>query len=758
VAWVLVCAAGMAAAPGVYTKRIAVDQFGYAPAMTKVAVISNPQTGFNAAESYIPGATLEVRSWPDHAVVFSGAPTTWNGGQTDAQSGDRAWWFDFTPVTQWGEYYVYDPGSGFRSARFRVHHQVYEEVLKQAVRVFYYQRRGTAKVVPYADPRWTDSTNFMGPLQDTQCRLVTNPQPSSQRDLRGGWFDAGDYNKYTMFTDSTLSDLLFAFRQNPLIWPDDWNIPESGDGIADLLNELKWELDWLLRMQNPNGSVLSKMGVNQFQGASPPSSETTQIFYGTESTTATLSSAATFAQAACAYRLAGQSEYSLALSNAAISAYTWAVANPSVIYSNTGFASANPEVDVGNYAYERDRLRVRAAVHLYELTGQSAYRTYVESTYSAMHALVWGWWGPYEASVQDSLLHFTTLPGVSASVVNAIRNSKQNSINGSDFITAWNTGRDPYRAYVSDASYHWGNNQVKSHVGLLFDKQLVYNLNPAQAPAYRAAAAGFLHYLHGVNALTLAFLSNMYEHGADDCANEMYHSWFGNGTIYDNALTSPNGPAPGYITGGANKNFAPDPAYSGPPLVPPMNQPPQKAYLDWNTSWPENSWEITEPSIYNQAAYVYLLSRYVVPMAYSDWTTGYGLNGAAADLSADPDGDKTANLVEYALGLSPLVNDTNSLPVFRLQTHTVSGQTNRYLTVQFPRQMGSTNLTYTVQGSLDLTNWTALCTAASTNPPSGPGFIGESGTSYQREILARDTVPVESAVGPRYVRIQLTWN
>ena len=63
-----------------------------------------------------------------------------------------------------------------------------------------------------------------------------------------------------------------------------------------------------------------------------------------------------------------------------------------------------------------------------------------------------------------------------------------------------------------------------------------------------------------------------------------------------------------------------------------------------------------------------------------------------------------------------------------------------------------------VQGSLDLTNWTVLCAAAGTNPPSGPGFIGESGTSYQREILARDTVPVESAVGPRYVRVQLTCN
>jgi len=60
--------------------------------------------------------------------------------------------------------------------------------------------------------------------------------------------------------------------------------------------------------------------------------------------------------------------------------------------------------------------------------------------------------------------------------------------------------------------------------------------------------------------------------------------------------------------GGANKYFAPDGQYKGPALSPPMNQPVQKAYKDWNTSWPENSWQITEPAIYYQAAYLKLLA------------------------------------------------------------------------------------------------------------------------------------------------------
>jgi hypothetical protein len=69
----------VAAPPGTFTLRIAVDQFGYLPDLPKVAVISDPQIGFNAAESYTPGGTLEVRTWDSNTVVFSGAPVAWPG-------------------------------------------------------------------------------------------------------------------------------------------------------------------------------------------------------------------------------------------------------------------------------------------------------------------------------------------------------------------------------------------------------------------------------------------------------------------------------------------------------------------------------------------------------------------------------------------------------------------------------------------------------------------------------------------------------
>jgi endoglucanase len=95
----------------------------------------------------------------------------------------------------------------------------------------------------------------------------------------------------------------------------------------------------------------------------------------------------------------------------------------------------------------------------------------------------------------------------------------------------------------------------------------------------------------------------MYEYGVKNSINEIYHEWFADNSDFDNALTSRYGPAPGYLPGGANKN------YNGSDR-PPLGQPPQKAYKDFNST-SGKSWQISEPAIYYQAAYVKLLSQFV---------------------------------------------------------------------------------------------------------------------------------------------------
>ncbi|HTF82526.1 MAG TPA: cellulase N-terminal Ig-like domain-containing protein, partial [Cytophagales bacterium] len=152
---------------------IVVDQFGYLPNSNKVAVVRDPQVGYDAAQNFTPGTTLDLKDATTNQTVFSAAPRVWNAGNTDAVSGDKAWWFDFSAFRVPGSYYVLDPSQNARSATFLISDTVYQNVLKAAVRTFFYQRAGFAKTTPFAEAGWTDGASHLGPLQDKNCRLYS---------------------------------------------------------------------------------------------------------------------------------------------------------------------------------------------------------------------------------------------------------------------------------------------------------------------------------------------------------------------------------------------------------------------------------------------------------------------------------------------------------------------------------------------------------------------------------------------------------
>ena len=596
----------VSAAPlGKVSSQILVDQFGYLPAMQKVAVISDPQAGFNAAVQYAPGAVMEVRRVSDNSVVFSGNVIAWRNGETHAQSGDRVWQFDFTSVNCVGEFYLYDAANDARSFTFTIGADVYRSTLKHAMRMFFYQRCNHAKRTPFAEANWTDEACHLTDLKarPIEMRLNAKNDARTERDLSGGWHDAGDYNKYTILTAETLSDLLFAYERNRAVFTDDFGLPESGNGVPDVLDEMKWELDWLLKMQNADGSVLTKLSASDFASASPPSADATVRYYGAASTSATLAAAVSFAHAALTYQSA-MPTYSKKLLAAARKAWAWAATNPRVLFDNAGFGSESTEVD----DYQRAMFKLSAAIYLFAASGEMSYRDYVEANVATTHALQWDYWHCYEALTQDALLFYASWAGANAATAARIRASKQSAINGTDFLTAFVNQTDAYGAYLKDDCYTWGSNRLKSHIGTLFLAQQCYNLDPTRAALYRNAGAAQLHYLHGVNPMNTVYLTNMYAAGAEKCVNEIFHRWFRDGSVWDSATISPRGPAPGYMPGGPHAGFKPAPEYTGTALWQIRQQPAQKAYKDWNGDWPEDSWELTEPAIYYQAAYVNLLA------------------------------------------------------------------------------------------------------------------------------------------------------
>ncbi len=589
--------------------NILVDQFGYRPGDPKVAVIRTPQIGYDAAQPFTPGVHYEVRAEEDGRTVLSGTPVAWEGGSVEASSGDRGWWFDFSKLDAPGRYVVVDVDRKLRSPAFAIDPQVYRKILTVAMRMYYYQRASLAKRAPYAAACWTDEAAYLGPSQDSQAHDVTDrDNPAKVRDMSGGWFDAGDTNKYVTYALQPVHQLLAAYLEHPAAFTDDYGIPESGNGIPDVIDEVKWETDWLRKMQSPDGSVALKLGETTDAKASPPSSDATPRYYIPGCTSSTIATASMFAHAAFVYAkfpaLAAQAED---LKTRAIAAWkNYQGAPLQQTRCDTGVVRAG-NADLS--AQEQDAVAVESAVYLFAITGGAPFDDYVKAHYRETRPYRDIGWSRYSPDQGEALLFYTTLPHADPTLKRTLLADKLKDTRAGNQVYGFNVHDDLYRAFLHDAQYHWGSNNPRANYGNSNLDVLSYRIGAADSETYRVRALEILHYFHGVNPFGMVYLSNMYSLGATLSVNEIYHTWFQPGTRWSDARTSQCGPAPGYVPGGPNANAAKD----GVPerLAPPTRQPPQKSYRDWNANWPENSWTVTEPAIYYQAAYVKLLSAFV---------------------------------------------------------------------------------------------------------------------------------------------------
>jgi endoglucanase len=623
--------AGTIVATQPLSPNIVVDQFGYRTSAEKIAVVRSPQRGFDATATFTPGAKYALVDAHSGQTVLEAAPTAWNAGAVDSSSGDQAWWFDFSTVTVPGDYFVLDETKAVRSDVFSISDAVYRKVLAQAERMLFYQRDGFAKTAQYAGAAWADGAAHLG-----NCYLYSDTAKSLNKDLHGGWWDAGDFNKYTNWGASDVLELLHAYAESPGAFPDDTNIPESGNGVADLLDEVKWELDWLLRMQQSDGSVLSIVG----EAAAPapvfgnpantaPSLVTTPCDYGPASTSASLTSAAAYAYASVVLGSASGFNaaypgYAAGLQARAQQAWAWAKANPAVFFYN---AQASPAVGAGEQEVPQsdpDRSyallvkRLQAELYLFEATGDTAARDFFDANYAGINFIGDGYIDGSHGEEQETLLEYTRAPGATSTVVQKIKSAYLAALQSSQNLGAVQTPPDPYLAYLPQ--YFWGSNQIKSDQGNLLYDVVTFGIDAGTSAQAAKGAERYLHYLHGLNPLQLVYLSSMAADGASKSVTRFFHAWYATGSYWDAVGVSMYGPPPGYLTGGPNPSYTWDgccpngcSGYScgAAPLAPPTGQPDQKSYADFNDGWPLDSWSVTEPDDGYQAKYLRLLSKFV---------------------------------------------------------------------------------------------------------------------------------------------------
>ncbi len=406
------------------TQTMKLDHFGYRPNDSKVAIFSAN-----------PGSTVQIRTTNDTVVytIPTDGGSIQSKGTDSAPSGDTVWWVDFSAFATPGTYRLYSPTLAASSYDFEVRTDVYNAVVRAALKTFYYQRCNTPKTSTHAG-NWAD--NAACHAQDQFTTAAAGHTNQGTRDLRGGWHDAGDYNKYVWTAVSTaILTMLRAYEDNPSVFVDgDLNIPESGNGIPDLLDEIKWELDWMLKMQLTNGSVLFQMHVDGFASNAPPSVDSNQRFYQNPTLESGAVFAGTMALSSRIFATAGMTAYATTLRTAALNAWTWVQTQGS------------------------SEVKVWAAAEIFRLDPSvTSAKTFVDN----FHASQWSgrFLDPPHYDAHAALTYVQT-PGATTTVANNMRASIDAQVN---YIFANN---DLYRNGMPSWAYYWGSNAPRALYGL----------------------------------------------------------------------------------------------------------------------------------------------------------------------------------------------------------------------------------------------------------------------------------------------------
>jgi endoglucanase len=486
-------------------------------------------------------------------------------------------------LTKAGAYYLEVPGVG-ASWPFRIADDVYARAYYLAMRSFYGQRCGTAVDLGKEFPGFEhEACHLAGAYHGTSGR-------AGAKAAGKGWHDAGDYGRYVVNSGIATGTLLWTYELYANRVGDlRIGLPESGNGTPDLLNEVRWNLDWLLSMQDEDGGVFHKQTSEKFCGFVMPDQDPfTSLVIGTgaapfKSSCATADFAAVMAIAARVY-LPFDKAYADRAYKAALEAFAWVDAHADVPFSN-------PEgITTGAYGDRdcRDET-LWAAAELWRTTHESRFREYVANRVGMWLPTISDANPPAWAHVGALALWAYVLGGGTGPAAVDIRKA---TLVAADALVA-RINAAGYRHAMLETDFVWGSNGVAANYGL----QLLVAHALSPEVRYRDAAADQLHYLLGRNALSISFVTQV-------GGNPVRHPHHRPSGADQNAE-----PWPGLLSGGPDRRKQ-DPA---------MRQlsddlPPAKMFLDEQESYATN-----EVAINWNAPLVFLLAAQLPAKAQGAW-------------------------------------------------------------------------------------------------------------------------------------------
>lgn len=533
------------------TTAIAVGQAGYAPRQSKHALVT--------AE--------DARAFTVHDdalghVVLEGALSE---ARLDADTGMRVRDADFTSLDKPGRYHVRVPGVG-RSWAFDVGVAVYERPLYLATRSFYGQRCGTPVALGPGFEAYRHG------LCHTVGRFDTSTGRSGRAPSVKGWHDAGDYGRYMVTSGIATGLLLLATDLYPArLLSLRLDIPESGSTTPDVLEEVRWNLEWMRSMQDADGGVWHKQTSATFADVVLPDDDLApSLIIGSgrhpfKTTCATAQFAATMAMAARVFRPWDDASATVMLA-AARRAWDWTTVHPDERFSNPKGITTG---EYGDASCDDDRLW--AAVELWRTTRDAARHDVARALVAQRLDAVSPTTPPSWTNVAPLALWSYALDGGGdAALTGDIR---RRVVAAADAVAS-RVRAHPFRHPLTKDDFVWGSNGVAATYGVQLLVADRLSLDPAASGPLLEAALDTLHYLLGRNAFSLSWVS----HVGANAVRHLHHR--------PSAAQKLEAPWPGLLAGGPNGQRE-DPVLDVLPI-----SPPGLTYVDDEGSFASNEYAI----------------------------------------------------------------------------------------------------------------------------------------------------------------------
>lgn len=458
------------------------------------------------------------------------------------------------------------------------------EVAKAGIKAFYYQRASIPIEEQYAGKWNREAAHFDDTILIHSSAVSSLRPEGSVISSSKGWYDAGDYNKYIVNSGFTVGVLLSLYEDYAdQIGRLNTNIPESKNSTPDLLDEIHWNLDWMLTMQDPeDGGVYHKLTSPSFEGFIKPTEGNQQRYVVAKSVTATLDFAASMAQASRIFR-AFESDYpefadkALAASE---KAFSWALNHPEAFYRQGELNKIfKPEIQTGEYGdrFAKDEF-FWASSELYITTRKAEYLNSVKKYMPEKFRLPV--WGNVASLGTFSLLR--TLQSDDSDEIQMILNQQKEQLLSYAAATIDGADQSPYHAPYGryDTDFFWGcNSDAASSQGITF----LYAWKLTGDRTYLTNALRNMDYILGKNATGYCYITGF----GTKSPMHPHHRLSASDDIEE--------PLPGFLIGGPNTGRQDGCAY-------PSNIP-DECYLDAIESYASN-----EIAINWQALFAYFSS------------------------------------------------------------------------------------------------------------------------------------------------------